>query len=709
MKTSRIVLGCILAAFAFMAGGAGAQVVTEFSVGITSSPHDITAGPDGNLWFTEPDGNRIGRITPLGVATEFSAGITAGAGPYDITAGPDGNLWFTERVGRIGRITPDGVVTEFSAGITANAHPYGITAGPDGNLWFTEPGSPFGYRGIGRITPLGVVTEFSAGISGVPGQITAGPDGNLWFTERVVKLLSSSLFSRIGRITPQGVVTEFGIIAGTGVGYITAGPDGNLWFTEPNGNRIGRITPAGVVTEFSAGVTAGAWPTGITAGPDGNLWFTEGGGLDPYGSRIGRITPAGVVTEFIAGITPSAHPYGITAGPDGNLWFTEANGIGRITTCCSPPPATTTIVSSVNPSQVGQAVVFTASVAGNFPTGTVQFREIAGAWGVPGPLGSPVTLSGGGVAQLITSTLTEGTHGITAVYSGDLNNAASSSAVLLQTVNGSGGGTSINVALASNGGVASASSTYVAPGYAFPVAAINNGDRAGLNWGNGGGWNDATANAFPDWVQINFNGTQTINQVIVYTLQDNYANPVDPPATLTFTQYGVTDFQVQGWNGAAWVTLGAVSGNNLVKRTVSFAAFSTDRIRVNITGALASYSRITEIEAWTAAGSPPTTSTTTLTSSLNPAKVNQSVTFTASVTGTNPTGTVAFTSNGAAIAGCGSVPLSGAGDAPSAACTTSFAGAATYSIVASYSGDGANPPSASSPLSEVVTRIKKGG
>src|SRR5204863_3015225 len=118
---------------------------------------------------------------------------------------------------------------------------------------------------------------------------------------------------------------------------------------------------------------------------------------------------------------------------------------------------------------------------------------------------------------------------------------------------------------------------------------------------------------------------------------------VDPPATLTFTQYGVTDFQVQGWNGAAWVTLGAVSGNNLVKRTVSFAAFSTNRIRVNITAALASYSRITEIEAWTA--SAPGAGTT-LESSLNPAKVNQSVMFTAIVTGTNPTGTVAFTSNG---------------------------------------------------------------
>jgi hypothetical protein len=47
-----------------------------------------------------------------------------------------------------------------------------------------------------------------------------------------------------------------------------------------------------------------------------------------------------------------------------------------------------------------------------------------------------------------------------------------------------------------------------------------------------------------------------------------------------------------------WVTLGSVSGNNLVKRTVNFSAATTDRIRINVTNALASYSRITEVEAW---------------------------------------------------------------------------------------------------------------
>lgn len=41
-----------------------AGAVTEFSAGISpgSTPSGIAAGPDGNLWFVEVTGNRIGRI-----------------------------------------------------------------------------------------------------------------------------------------------------------------------------------------------------------------------------------------------------------------------------------------------------------------------------------------------------------------------------------------------------------------------------------------------------------------------------------------------------------------------------------------------------------------------------------------------------------------------------------------------------------------------
>ncbi len=44
-----------------------AQTITEFNVPTaTSNPVDITAGPDGNIWFTENLAGRIGRITPGG-------------------------------------------------------------------------------------------------------------------------------------------------------------------------------------------------------------------------------------------------------------------------------------------------------------------------------------------------------------------------------------------------------------------------------------------------------------------------------------------------------------------------------------------------------------------------------------------------------------------------------------------------------------------
>src|SRR5215831_2795257 len=113
--------------------------VTEFPIpdALTPRPEGITRGPDGNLWFAENTSSRIGRITPAGVITEFSAGITPNSGPGAITRGPDGNLWFTEILAnKIGRITPAGVVTEFSAGITPGTTPNFITAGPDGNVWF---------------------------------------------------------------------------------------------------------------------------------------------------------------------------------------------------------------------------------------------------------------------------------------------------------------------------------------------------------------------------------------------------------------------------------------------------------------------------------------------------------------------------------------------------------------------------------------------
>lgn len=126
--------------------------------------------------------------------------------------------------------------------------------------------------------------------------------------------------------------------------------------------------------------------------------------------------------------------------------------------------------------------------------------------------------------------------------------------------------------------MASASSTL--PGRS-PSTTIDN-EHLGINYssaGYGGTWKDNTRDLYPDWVQINFSGSKTIDRVVVYTAQDNYAAPVEPTDSMT-TQIGITDFSVQGGTGSAWVTLAGITGNNLIKRTVSFPAYTTDRIRI---------------------------------------------------------------------------------------------------------------------------------
>ncbi len=286
--------------------------ITEFPISTANnSLQSITAGPDGNLWFTESDG-WIGRMTPQGevLSLRFRA-----PEPEYMILGPDGNFWFTEYYrDMIGRMTPQGQLQEFPT--LKGSHPDTITTGSDGNLWFTENLG----GNIGRITPAGALTEFPTGSIGLNG-ITPGPHGGLWF-------VATSTYS-IGRITPSGEITLFPLPKNPSsrsepYGGITFGSDGYIWFTEYNNDKIGRIDTSGTVAEFPLPKYSG--PLDITTGSDGNLWF-----LEARGNKVGRITPDGKVTEFPIP-TPNSAPRAITSGPDGNIWFVEAqsNRIGRI-------------------------------------------------------------------------------------------------------------------------------------------------------------------------------------------------------------------------------------------------------------------------------------------------------------------------------------------------------------------------------------------
>src|SRR5262245_25519308 len=158
-------------------------------------------------------------------------------------------------------------------------------------------------------------------------------------------------------------------------------------------------------------------------------------------------------------------------------------------------------------------------------------------------------INSGPVTSYTVTGLTAGTTYYFVVCAYSATGALSSPSTEISGTAPADPGTRTNVALASNGAVAVASSSYSA-GYG-PEGAIN-GDRSGRSWGNGGGWNDGTPNLFPDTLEIQFSGAKTINEIDLFSVQDNYQNPADPTLAMTFTLYGVRNFNIQYWTGTGW-------------------------------------------------------------------------------------------------------------------------------------------------------------
>ena len=207
--------------------------ITESALPENSNPVGIVAGPgkEDDLWFAEAGSSRIGKITPSGTITEYSL-PTKGNEPIGITAGPDGNLWYTASEAKIGKITTSGTITEYS--LPKGSTPRRITAGPDGNLWFTD----YSTKTIGKITTSGTITEYAVPTGSEPEGITTGPDGNVWFTVR-----TQGGVGEIGKITTSGTITEYPLPKESQPFEITTGPDDNLWFTAYGTSQIGKITP----------------------------------------------------------------------------------------------------------------------------------------------------------------------------------------------------------------------------------------------------------------------------------------------------------------------------------------------------------------------------------------------------------------------------------------------------------------------------------
>src|SRR6185503_16301313 len=117
-------------------------------------------------------------------------------------------------------------------------------------------------------------------------------------------------------------------------------------------------------------------------------------------------------TFTTSSLAVGSHP--ITVDYSGDAVFDPSSTPAALVQVVNKAATSTTLGSSLNPSIFGQAVTYTATVAttapgSGIPTGTVSFLDGTTV------IGSG-TLNASGVATFTTSTLTVGTHPITASY-----------------------------------------------------------------------------------------------------------------------------------------------------------------------------------------------------------------------------------------------------------------------------------------------------
>ncbi|HEU4886936.1 MAG TPA: Ig-like domain repeat protein [Thermoanaerobaculia bacterium] len=310
--------------------------------------------------------------------------------------------------------------------IVSLAGPGNVRLGVGGHLTITGPGSTTFSGGIvnsGTITLTGSELNLT-GVSNFTGAFenNGGTLRIIGGTIAAPFTQTSGVFSLANNGTAGAVTITGGTFApgqqGSGIGNT-----GNLAVTGASyderidgtaAGAFGNIRVTGTVNLTGSTLTLSGTAAGVALG--NQFVMIDNDGADP------------VIGTF-AGLPEGAS---IAGGP-GNFTYTisYSGGSGNdvVLTAASAPTATS-LTSSSNPSQAGESVTFTATVtplAGSgTPTGTVTFRDGSTVLGT-------VALAGGS-ASFSTSALLPGSHSITAEYSGDATNLASTSAPLQQAV-----------------------------------------------------------------------------------------------------------------------------------------------------------------------------------------------------------------------------------------------------------------------------------
>ena len=318
-RTSFALLALVssLLIIAIVAVAAEQQVaIKEYEVPTPQSrPHDPAVAPDGSLWYTGQQANKLGRLDPAtGQFKEYPL-KTPGSGPHGLTADRDGNIWFTAiSKGYVGKLDPkSGAITEYKMPDPHANDPHTPVFDQSGILWFTLEES--GY--VGRLDPKSGEVK----VKKVPTQ-HAVPYG-IVVTSKGVPVFCEFGTNKLASIDTQTMaITEYVLPQGARPRRLAVAKDDTIYYSDYGRGYLGHYDlTTKKVEEWGSPGGAGSHPYGITITPDGTVWYSE----------------SGVKPNTLVRFDPQTKKFSTTAIPSGGgvVRNMAATKDGRIYLACS--------------------------------------------------------------------------------------------------------------------------------------------------------------------------------------------------------------------------------------------------------------------------------------------------------------------------------------------------------------------------------------
>ena len=637
-------------------GAAGAQQPAEVTRGGGfNGPYGVAVDGNGNIFVADTGNNVIKELQPPNyIAVPIPLGSFSG--PQGIAVDAQGNVFVADT----GNGSVEEIVAEQGSFVTVKtliagiAAPTGIAVDANENLFIASPGS-------GQV------------IEAVP---------------IIIGYVAQPIGAGTGLANPNGVAVDSA---------------GNIFVADPGDANH-------QVKELLAD---GGYRTVRFVSTGSNLFPVTGIAVDRSDDVFVSIASLGIVQEIsvqgatLAVLNSLHNPQGVAVDAGGNVYVANQN----LDEVIELEAATTTgLVAAPSPSTLGTAVTLTATmtVSAGTPSGMVTFFDGASTLGTA-PLAN-------GVAVLTTSSLTVGSHSLTAAYGGEVlhSYAPSTSTVVMEVVNPAVTSTTLTASpnpsvpgqsvtftasvsavggtVTFNDGATPLDTVALAAGLAsFSTASLSTGDHSiTASYSGSADFAASTSSVLTQSIVLSASSTSitasvnpsTIGQSVTFGAVVSPTGSVPPGGLPT----GLVFF-FDGSNPIGNAQL--VAGQTAL--TTSLLTVGSHSITATYDGDLnyaASSSTVTQLVN-------PTATSTTLIVAPNPSAPGQSVTFTASVSG-GVGGTVTFND--------GATPLDTVAlTAGQASFSTASLPTGTHSITASYSGSANFAASTSTAVTEVVT------